>query len=64
MREEIGKYPVPLGYKPVKVKGELVASFEKNDGNYFYDFYSHTNKYNEYQLVYGFGFGINRIVKI
>jgi hypothetical protein len=61
---ELDNYLAPLGYCRNKVKGEIVASFEKNDGNYFYDFYSHTNKYNEYQLVYGFSFGINRIVNI
>ncbi|MET0637924.1 MAG: hypothetical protein ABWZ25_17970 [Chitinophagaceae bacterium] len=52
------------GYKPEKVKGDLLVTFEKNDGSYFYDFYSYTNKYNDYELVYGFSFGIARIVSI
>ena len=61
---ELSSYLLPLGYRLIKVKGELIASFEKNDNDYYYDFYSHTNRYNEYQLVYGFSFGINRIVEI
>lgn len=62
--DELGNYFGPLGYSRVKTGSDMVASFAKNDGNYYYDFYSYTNKYNGYQFVYGFSFGINEVVEI
>lgn len=52
----MGNLLLPFGYSQVKVKVDMVAAYEKNDGNNYYEFYCHTEKYNEYKLVYGFGF--------
>ena len=64
VKVEMSNFLSPFNYKMLKSKGDTVAEFAMNDGNYFYDFHCHTNKYNEYELVYGFSFGIARLVKI
>jgi hypothetical protein len=56
VNREMGNLLLPFGYSQVKVKVDMVAAYEKNDGNNYYEFYCHTEKYNEYKLVYGFGF--------
>lgn len=64
VKEEMGNFLLPLNYKHLKPRDEIVAVFVKNDGDYFYNFHCYTNKYNKYQLCYGFSFGIARVVKI
>ena len=61
---EVGNMLLPIGYSQVKVKADMVASYEKNDGKYYYEFHCHTEKYNEYKLVYAFSLGVNKIVEI
>jgi hypothetical protein len=61
---EIGDLLLPAGYSKIKVKADEVASYEKHDSNNYYEFHCHMEKYNDYKLVYGFSFGINRIVQI
>ncbi|RYY22764.1 MAG: PAS domain S-box protein, partial [Chitinophagaceae bacterium] len=61
--QALGNYLVPFGYTPVKVKGELLATFTKKSGNFDFSFYSTLSYYNGYQIVYGFSFGIDEIVK-
>jgi hypothetical protein len=64
VNQELGKFLVLHGYVKIKVKGDLAATFEKKDENYYYDFYCHTNKFNGYELVYGFSFGIDKITEV
>ena len=64
VKAEMNNFLSPLNYKMLKPKGDIVAEFVMNDGNYQYGFHCHTNKYNEYQLIYGFSFGINKVVDI
>lgn len=64
VKAEMSDFLSLLNYKMLKSRGEIVAEFVMNDGNYQYGFDCHINKYNEYQLVYGFSFGINKVVDI
>jgi len=61
---EMSDFLSPLGYKSIKVKAGVVASFEKNDATNYCEFHCHVNKYNDFQLVYGFSFGINEVVQV
>jgi len=61
---ELGAFFGPLGFRVEKVKGDIVASMIKDDCVNHYGFHCHTNKYNEYKLVYSFSFGINKVVEV
>jgi hypothetical protein len=64
VKTKLGEWLSPQGYLSINEGPEIIASFEKEDDNYFYSFNCYTEKYDVFRLVYGFSFGIKRIVEI
>lgn len=64
VKTKLGEWLSSQGYKSINEGPEIIASFEREDDNYFYSLNCYTEKYDVFKLVYGFSFGIKRIVEI
>ena len=64
VEQEIGYYLKNVGYKKSKVAADIIAKYESHTTEHNYNFSCHVNKYDVYRFIYGFSFGINKVIDI
>ena len=64
VEQEIGIFLEALGYRKIKVAADVIAQYEKQTNEYNFSFGCYVNKYDEYKFIYGFGFGVNKVIEI